>query len=144
VVGNIGSEDRMNCTALGATVNLTARLEGLNKNYGSSILVSPALKERAGARFCFRNVDWISPKGFAEAFEIYELRCASDEGDARDVELCRKWEVVYAALRDGPLAAAESELAAFLARYTSDSVARYHIARSSPAKLGEIIAAVSS
>jgi adenylate cyclase len=40
VVGNIGSEDHVNYTALGGTVNLAARLEGLNKNYGTSILVS--------------------------------------------------------------------------------------------------------
>jgi hypothetical protein len=77
--------------------------------------------------------------------EIYELRCASDERDVPDVELCREWELVYTTLRNGPVAAAEIELAAFLARYPSDSVARYHIARTSPAKQpGETIAATGS
>jgi adenylate cyclase len=74
VIGNIGSEDRMNYTALGATVNLAARLEGLNKNYGTSILVSAAVRNRAAPDFVFREVDRISPKGFAEAFDIYELK----------------------------------------------------------------------
>jgi adenylate cyclase len=116
----------MNYTALGATVNLAARLEGLNKNYGTSILVSSTLRQRAGSGFFFRSVDRISPKGFAETFDIYELRDENASTDAGGREFCREWEAVYVALRDGPLLAAETKLDLFLAKYPNDSIARYH------------------
>jgi adenylate cyclase len=80
VVGNIGSADRMNYTVLGATVNLAARLEPLNKDYGTEILVSHAVAERASARFAFRFVDTVRPKGFEDSVRIFELGpvCGSD------------------------------------------------------------------
>ena len=52
VVGNIGSADRMNYTALGATVNLAARLEALNKNYDTTGLLSEAIKATRRRRIC--------------------------------------------------------------------------------------------
>jgi adenylate cyclase len=127
VVGNVGSSDRMNYTALGATINLAARLEGLNKNYGTKVLVSAAVRQRVERRFSFRSVDEINPKGFAQAVRIFELR--SEQGAASELAFCQRWEIVYAAMaRDQP-AAALVRVADFLAQYPGDGVAQYHAER---------------
>ncbi|MBM6579171.1 hypothetical protein ILT44_03160 [Microvirga sp. BT689] len=73
VVGTIGSDDRMAYTVLGATVNLAARLEPLNKEYGTEILVSDAVRQRVADRFEFRKIDTIRPKGFEATVQVYEL-----------------------------------------------------------------------
>lgn len=129
VVGNIGSSDRMNYTALGATVNLAARLEGLNKSYGTSVLVSATVKERAESGFVFRSVDRIKPKGFAEAFMIYELRCEGEANSASEMAFCQRWEEVYRLIQTEHSEQTRAALAAFLDKYPDDGVARYHAGR---------------
>lgn len=127
VVGNVGSSDRMNYTALGATINLAARLEGLNKNYGTKVLVSADVRERAGNRFTFRCVDEIKPKGFAAAVRIFELRDAADQASADS--FCQRWDIVYAAMRQNDAATALVRVLDFLAQYPADGVAQYHAER---------------
>ena len=73
VVGNLGSSERMNYTALGNVVNLAARLEGLNKQYETQILVSDSVYERIKHRFHCRFVDSVVAKGMAAETRIYEL-----------------------------------------------------------------------
>jgi adenylate cyclase len=83
LVGIVGSSDRMSYTALGATVNLAARLEPLNKEYGTEILVSEAVAERVAVRFDVRPVDAVRPRGFEEAIRVFELVGVRDDAGPR-------------------------------------------------------------
>jgi adenylate cyclase len=77
VVGNIGSTERMNYTVLGNSVNLAARLEALNKDYGTTILVSQAVRERVEGSFCFKSIASVIAKGMSTETCIYELKEAA-------------------------------------------------------------------
>jgi len=73
-VGNMGSALRYGYTALGDTVNLSSRLEGLNKEYGTHILVNESTYAGAkDAEFLFRELDIIRVKGKLQPVTIYEL-----------------------------------------------------------------------
>jgi adenylate cyclase len=73
VVGNLGSTERMNYTALGNTVNLAARLEGLNKQFGTTILVSEGVYSRVQHGFQFRAFESVIAKGMTKETRIFEL-----------------------------------------------------------------------
>jgi adenylate cyclase len=73
-VGNMGSALRYGYTALGDSVNLSSRLEGLNKDYGTHILVNETTYLAAkNSGFVFRELDLIRVKGKLQPVTIYEL-----------------------------------------------------------------------
>jgi adenylate cyclase len=112
VAGNMGTENKMNYTIMGNAVNLAARLEGVNKQYGTWILASQDTIQETGNLLLTRKLDRVRVVGINEPVRLYELLDTKENavpGQIRLVEVfhqaldffeVRNWEQAAEGFRD--------------------------------------------
>ncbi|NEQ43232.1 MAG: HAMP domain-containing protein [Leptolyngbya sp. SIOISBB] len=132
MAGMIGEPDRIQPDAISDTVNLAARLEGLSKVYGASLIISEAVRDRLQDpnRYHLRFLDRVIVKGRTQSSAIYEVLDAESEEQQREkLATLSEFEAGIKAYGDRDLVAARDHFMAIRAQHPQDKTAELYEGR---------------
>ncbi len=115
LVGNIGSKRRFNYTVMGDPVNVAARLEGVNKQYGTSILMSESTAAACGEAVLAREIDRVRVKGRDASTRLIEPLAEARSAREADRARADAYGAALTAYQAGDFAAAAEAFAALAA-----------------------------
>ncbi len=102
IIGNIGSEKHLSYTAIGDTINLSARLESMTKVLGATIVISEFTYNRLNIDIPCRPIDKVEVRGKKDKIQIYEVLCYDDEESCKHAqEVAYKTKMAYKSYEEG-------------------------------------------